>query len=291
MKEHFDIRNLKANEVTEMYLTFLDAFSDYPVPFRLSKEQFVRKFVHKLNIDFPLSCGAFDYSGALIAFIFTSINYYQGRKTAYNGGTGVRPSYRGNKLVQKMYDILIPKLKEAGISQSVLEVLVQNERAIKIYEKVGFKQSQLLKCFKLNSEVLTPTDKLKVRLEIFNVNSPNFQTYDRFNSYTPSFLDSSKMLLHNLANETVVEARHEGNCVGYAIFQPSTGRISQIGVDASTRQMGIGSALIKYVYETSTQKALTILNVSDQARETLSFFERLGFVNELDQYEMTLNLE
>ena len=284
------IRSLKANELTEMYLTFVNAFSDYPVSFKLTKEHFVRKFVQKLNIDFPLSSGAFDYSGAMMAFIFTSVNHYNGKKTAYNGGTGVRPNHRGQRITQSMYEYLIPKFKSEQISQCVLEVLTQNKKAIKVYQNIGFEKTQLFKCFKLQSENIISRKSPAVDLEIFNVNTPNFATYRKFNSYTPSFLDSSKLLVHNLANETIVEARFEGNCVGYAIFQPSIGRISQIAVQSTMRNMGVGSALIKYIFETSAQKALTILNVSDQANESLQFFEKMGFENQIDQYEMTLTL-
>lgn len=290
MDEKFTIRSIKANELTEMYLTFLDAFSDYPVSFKLSKEHFVRKFVQKLNIDFHLSSGTFDYSGAMMAFIFTSVDYYLNKKTAYNGGTGVRPRYRGQKITQSMYEFLIPLFKREQITQCVLEVLVENTKAIKTYEKIGFEKSQVFKCFKLASGKLNAVKAPSVNLEIFNVNTPNFNTYNKFNNYFPSFLDSSKLLIHNLANETVVEARHQGACVGYAIFQPSIGRISQVGVDPDKRNMGIGSSLIKYIFDTSNQKSLSILNVSDQAVDTLQFFENIGFKNELDQYEMVLEI-
>ncbi|MEL7002153.1 MAG: GNAT family N-acetyltransferase, partial [Bacteroidota bacterium] len=227
MDERFTVRNLKAGELTDMYLTFLDAFSDYPVSFQLSKEHFVRKFVQKLNIDFPLSSGVYDYSGALEAFIFTSVNFYQGKRTAYNGGTGVRPRKRGNRLTQAMYEFLIPKFKREGIYQCVLEVLTQNSTAIKAYEGIGFERTQVFKCFTLRSEHLNSGNYPKVALELFNVNQPDFNTYEKFSDYSPSFLDSSNLLRHNLANEIVVEARHDGTCVGYAVFQPSIGRISQ----------------------------------------------------------------
>lgn len=288
MDEQYTIRSLKANELTDMYLTFLDAFSDYPISFKLSKEHFVRKFVQKLNIDFPLSSGTYDYSGALTGFIFTSINHYNGQKTAYNGGTGVRPRHRGQRLTQSMYEFLIPKLKDEHVTQCVLEVLSQNDRAIKTYERIGFEKTQYFKCFKLQSESIPVTRLPSIDLELFNVHTPDFKSYDKFNTYAPSFLDSSKLLMHNLANETIVEARYESNCVGYAIFQPSIGRISQIAVDPKIRGMGVGSNLIKYIYDTSAQKALTILNVSDKAEETLKFFIKMGFENELDQFEMIL---
>lgn len=287
MAESFYLRSLKPLDLTEMYIAFLDAFSDYPIAFKLTKEQFVRKFVEKLKIDFALSIGAYDYD-ALAGFIFTSVNHYEGKLTAYNGGTGVRPQYRGNKLTTQMYDYLTPLLAERKIKQCVLEVLTENQKAINAYEHVGFTKTKYFKCFKLSSTVLQrPID---ISLDIFSIARPDWHVYEKFSDYTPSFLDSPQMIMSNLANEEVIEAHHENQCVAYAIFQPSFGRISQLGVHPDFRGKGIGSAIVSYMYERSLQKSLTIINIDKDAQDTINFFSRIGFENQIDQYEMILSL-
>lgn len=271
-----------------MYIAFLDAFSDYPIGFKLTKEQFVRKFVEKLKIDFTLSIGAFDEE-ALAGFVFTSVNFYEGKKTAYNGGTGVRPVYRGHRLTSKIYDYLLPLFRERQIRQCVLEVLTENQRAIKSYESIGFKKTKHFNCFKLISK--KPVERpLKLELSLFPVDYPDWLTYQRFGDFPPSFLDSPDMITENLANEMMVEAHHADQCVGYAIFQPSFGRVSQIGVHPDYRNQGIGSKLMQYIYNKSFQKALTVINVNENALQTIQFFEHIGFQNQLNQYEMILAL-
>jgi ribosomal protein S18 acetylase RimI-like enzyme len=291
MNDSFYIKPFKPVDLTEMYLTFIDAFSDYPISFKLSKEQFVRKFVQKLNIDFNLSIGTFTYDGGMAGFIFTALNYYEGKLTAYNGGTGVRPRYRGNKLTPLMYDYLRPVLAEKKVKQCVLEVLSSNERAIKAYTNIGFEKTKYFQCYTSSSKVLNHNVKRSSYVdEIFEVKQPSWHLYEKFCDFQPSFLDTSRMITDNLANETVIEARHDGVCVGYAIYQPSFGRISQIGIESSKRRSGIGSSIIHYIYETSLQKNLTIINVNDEAKGTKFFFESLGFENQIDQYEMILTL-
>ncbi|WP_185152598.1 GNAT family N-acetyltransferase [Fulvivirga aurantia] len=288
MDHEFTFRQLKALDLTDMYLAFLSAFSDYPIDFKLSKEQFVRKFVEKLKIDFGLSVAAFDEEN-LCSFIFTSVNYYEGKLTAYNGGTGVRPPYRGKKLTEGMYEYLTPLLHDRGIKQCVLEVLTENQRAIKAYTNVGFTKSKTYKCFRLASPY-----KLKRRVDfpikIYAVKEPTWHLYERFATDDPSFLDCSQMISQNLANESIIEAHLDGACVGYAIFQSAAGRVSQIAVDNKFRQHGIGAALLNYMYELSIQKNLTVININIEAKETLTFFERLGFENQINQYEMVLTL-
>ena len=272
-----------------MYITFLDSFSDYKVPFRLNKEQFVRKFVEKLKIDFALSAGVFEQN-SMAGFIFSSINYYEGKLTAYNGGTGVRPAYRGRSLTTRMYEYLIPLFKARKVKQCVLEVLTENDRAIWVYENIGFRKAKSYKCFKYDSGKIR-VKKPSIDLEIFTVKHPNWHLYDRFSDHKPSFLDSTRMINDNLASETIIETHAEGQCIGYAIFQPAFGRISQLGISPGYRGMGVGANLIKYIQETSHQKILTVINIDEEATSALEFYDQLGFTNQLNQYEMVLSLE
>jgi ribosomal protein S18 acetylase RimI-like enzyme len=291
MSDSFYIKPFKPVDLTEMYITFLDAFSDYPIPFKMSKEQFVRKFVQKLNIDFQLSVGMFTYDGGLAGFIFSAMNYYEGKLTAYNGGTGVRPRYRGNKITPQMYEYLMPVLAEKKIKQCVLEVLSSNERAIKAYTNIGFEKTKYFQCYTTSGRALNKKAKKSSFVdEIFEVKQPSWHLYEKFCDYQPSFLDTSRMITDNLANETIIEARHKGDCVGYAIYQPSFGRISQIGIDPTKRRLGIGSSIMHYIHESCIQKNLTIINVNDESTGTKLFFEGLGFENQIDQYEMILTL-
>lgn len=289
MNDSLHIRNLRPLDLNDMYISFLDSFSDYEIPFRLTKEQFVRKFVEKLRIDFSLSAGAFD-DEALVGFVFTAVNYYDEKLTAYNGGTGVRPAYRGQRTTARIYEYLIPLFRERRIRQCVLEVLTRNARAIQTYRSIGFRETQFFRCYRLEKEAMKVSSQA-TSLEIFTVSLPVWDTYDQFAEQTPSFLDSRLMVNQNLANETVIEAHHDSRCVGYAIYQPSFGRISQIGVHPAFRRKGIGSALMQYIYNGSLQKHLTVINVEKQAVATQRFFENLGFINQIDQYEMTLSLE
>ncbi|TRX61401.1 GNAT family N-acetyltransferase [Fulvivirga sp. M361] len=288
MNKTFHIEALDPGILTDIYLAFLDSFSDYSVPFKLTKEQFVQKFVQRLKISFESSCGVFHEGGGLAAFIFTAINNYKGVLTAYNGGTGVRPKYRGRRLVAAMYDHLLPIFHTKGIEQSVLEVLTTNDKAIRAYESVGFEKCDFFKCYKL----IKPIRKKKVEgVSYIDVPRPLWQTYAPFADHDPSFLDSREMIEQNLPNINVMEARkEEGQCMGYIIYQPAFGRINQIGVDPMFRGKGIGSSMVQKVLHTSRKHNFTVLNISEKNTSLHHFFENLGFQNQLNQYEMVLKL-
>ncbi len=284
----FTIKELEPELITDMYLTFLDSFSDYEIPFRLTRDEFAKKFVHKLRLDFKLSAGAFNHGNGLVGFVYTTVNNYNGLKTAYNGGTGVRPGFRGHRLVTNMYDYLLPKFEHSGVQQCVLEVLVGNVKAIKAYENIGFKKSDYYRCYKLEAH-FKPTS-LPDGYHLLEVSAPHWERYKNLGQAKTSFLDSAPMIDLNLDNETVIEARFGLECVGYAIYQPIPGRISQLAVDPAHRRRGVGKALIYHIFRSSRNKALTIMNVANEYQDMIRFFERIGFRNQLDQYEMMLEI-
>jgi len=282
------IRHLNTEDLQEMYRAFKIAFQDYPIPFNLSEEHFKKKFVDKLNISLDLSAGAFS-KNILNGFIFTSVCFYEGILTAYNGGTGVVPGSRGNGLTSDLYNYLIPGFRKQNISMCILEVLTENRAAIKVYKKIGFRIFKHYKCYKLNpSKPVSHKENNEVILTV--AEKPNWRIYNQFLDCKPSYLDSQGMIEKNLANAVIIEAKQNNLIVGYAIFQPETGRISQIAVDKTQRHNGIGTMLMRFIYMNCIQKALTIINIPDDTDSLLSFLERSGFENELNQYEMRLML-
>jgi ribosomal protein S18 acetylase RimI-like enzyme len=271
-----------------MYKAFKIAFHDYPIPIDLSEEHFRKKFVEKLNIDLDLSAGAF-VNDSLIGFIFTSVSNYEGILTAYNGGTGVIPTYRGNGLTSDLYNYLIPNFKKQKISMSVLEVLTENKAAIKVYKNIGFRISKKYKCYKLNPQ-FPISKKENGEVQLLITQSVDWLKCTQFFDYLPGYLDCPDMIEKNLANEVIIAARLNNAIVGYGIFQPETGRISHIAVDKTQRQNGIGTMLLRFIYEKSLKKDLTMINIPEDSDTISLFLERSGFENELDQYEMRLIL-
>ena len=283
-----EIRFLNNKDLPQMFEAFSHAFSDYEIPFKISLAEFTKKFVDKLSIDFGLSPAIF-HQGKITAFIFTSINYYDGRLTAYNGGTGVLPEYRGRRYVQQLYHHLMPRLQNRMVSHCVLEVLTRNERAIKVYESCGFGKSRYYHCFKLLGRKRFKNYHYPWNIRIST--KPDWKTYTRYFDFLPSFLDTPAMIDQNLKNEKIIEAIIHGEVVGYAIYQKAQGRISHIGVSPNWRGKGIGSSLIDYIYEDATNKDLTMININKEAAGVKDFLTRMGFENQFDQWEMVKSVD
>jgi N-acetylglutamate synthase-like GNAT family acetyltransferase len=80
-------------------------------------------------------------------------------------------------------------------------------------------------------------------------------------------------------------------CVGYGIYYRQSGEILHIAVRKDMRRKGIGSALLhKISTETEQSPYLRIVNVDKEDQETTDFFKKTKFINDVNQYEMILDL-
>lgn len=271
--------------ISELHQGFNTAFSDYVIPFKITPEAFYNRFFYKLNIQKELSPVVIE--DEVIGFIYHTINRYKGVQTLYNGGTGVHPDFRRKGLAEKMYEFILPQLVKTDAERIVLEVITTNERAINLYKKLGFNYLQTFKCFKWKNQIPAHID---LEISIRKVNDFNPEKYAGLVDFSSSFIDTFHQIPFNIKNEMLLEAVGNDKLLGFILFQPALGRISQLGIDKSHRNQGIASILLHQARSLSEKKELTILNIPEEENEMIRFLENKGFVNELDQYEMELRL-
>ncbi len=289
MKE-FRFRTLNKKDIPDMHNAFNQAFSDYLIPMEITENSFRRKIIQKTNIQFKYSVGAFD-KDRLAGFIFNTIGNYENKKSAYNGGTGVIPEYRGHQLTRKMYEYLLPDLVKNNIEQCVLEVISDNRAAIKAYERIGFRKTRFYHCLKLHRESSYLSNHAKNKsIQSRFTDEPSWNEYSKFCDYGTSFLDTFESLKKSKDRESFMELHDGKNLVGFIIFNKNMGRIEHLAVHPKYRGMGIGASMIKETIRKTGNKPVYILNIDERYYGLLNFFLRLGFKNEIDQFELTLNL-
>lgn len=280
----YSFKVFEASDLQGLYEAFVQAFSGNSVTFHPSPAQFERRMFNKLNLN-PAISSLMLSGNEVVGFVLHTLAVYHDKLTAYNGGTGLIPAHRGSKRSYLFYERLLPTIQASGAQRILLEVIATNEPACKLYHALGFNQKRLLKCYKLHDEIEDKSPDITFKpVKIFD------SKYEAYWDYSPTFLDSSQQLVHNLDNEVILEACINRLTVGYIIFQPALGRISQFGVAPQWRNQGIGSALIYGAQTRCYQKKLTIMNVPEDQVDTIEALGALGFVNEVDQLEMELIL-
>jgi len=276
-----EIRNLKNINVEELLTVFNKSFSDYVVPFHLSLEQLQLK-IETEKIDMNLSVGVFE-SDKLEGFILQAWKEENGQHIIYNAGTGITKEYRGKGLVRKMYDFIMPVLKERKADLLVLEVIDMNIPAIRAYENLGFKIVRRLLCF--NGMI----DLKEKNTEILIEEMENFQweVFQSFWDIEPSWQNSAVILTGMEKKYRILGAYKNEQLVGYAVYNSESRKVCQIAVDKNVRRQGVGSELFRAIGALCAGQAVSVNNVDDISENTSAFLERkIGLKNWVSQFEM-----
>jgi GNAT superfamily N-acetyltransferase len=229
------------------------------------------------KVDYDLSFGIFD-EDQLVGFIINAVDIRNGKKIAYNTGTGVLPAYRGQKIVKRLYDLAFPIWEEHGIQTYTLEVITKNHGAIKAYEHVGF---QIIKTFHCFQKTFETAHTSSIRLTPVDTSVFDWSYSKREDLYS---WDNQKEAIHRNTALSYFYAMSNNDIIGYVIADTSKGYIAQI--EAFPNLVETYTNILKAL--TSFQLNWRINNIDNRLSEKIEAFTRFGFENNIDQYEMLL---
>jgi len=284
-------RFLSPDQIPEIHTAFVEAFSDYSVDVSYMTRQVIEKRVVKNGIDFGLSVGAFDQE-KMVGFTLVGLDNFKGFLSAFDIMTGIIKEYRGMGIAGKMFEFILPELREKGVKQFYLEVIRENDRAVKAYEKVGFGITRKLDCYE------TARDQLKTRFRPPNGYSIKpiirqyLKIYAELIDWHPSW-ENSVNGIARIPDEVLMYGAFLGEKpVGMIIYYPSINWILGIAVMKSHRRKGIGESLVKHLVEQPLFKndIIKIMNIDSKDTGFSSFLKKAGFEESVGQFEMSFKL-
>lgn len=271
-----EIKNLSGTSLSDIVGCLTASFEGYFVQLPDDIGYWEKRYANA-RVDYNLSFGAFD-NGKLVAFIINCIDTVNSIKTAYNTGTGVLPAYRGQKLVDQLYNHAFPVLKAERVEQLCLEVIQKNERAIAVYKRLGFEISHDLPCFTGRISLPVKEDieitEIKYKLALpYIEEATNYYSWD-FN------LQAIKTAQKQWRYFTVSE---KGKYLGYFVLNPTGNTIVQLELNK-----GLGNGNWKtLVYAISTiSPEIRVLNVNANRTTLIATLLQAGLENNIDQYQM-----
>jgi ribosomal protein S18 acetylase RimI-like enzyme len=278
------IQNLERLSINHLNKSFNLAFSDYVLPLHVTVKQLAEN-IRRDGIDLRYSAGAFQ-GEQLVGFILQSLEVWNGVKTAYNGGTGVIPEFRGNKITRQLYDYIIPQLQAAGAAQCLLEVIATNQVAIRTYKAVGFEQKRIFSCYKANLKDIPLLPGKKVPgIEIREISMPDWKLVKSFWDYVPSWQYGIPSMRRLSGKISVLGAFEQEQLVGYAAINRDANRVAQFAVAESHRGQGIGHGLFYHLAQRASGP-LVVINVEDTCSAANKFLRAMGFTCFIKQLEM-----
>jgi ribosomal protein S18 acetylase RimI-like enzyme len=279
---YMNFRSLHDVPVSTLAATFNLAFSDYVVPFQLTETQLQNKLISD-GVRPDLSAGAFEQD-ELVGFILHGYDVVDGEAVAYNAGTGVIPEKRGQKLTARLYDFVLPELKNAGVQSVHLEVISSNQVAFNTYRKTGFEVARELDCYKG-----TVTAQPQGRFEVRSLETYDWPLLQSFWHWQPSW-QNSITAVENVRTGNISLGAWAGSALaGYLIYNPVSNRIQQFAVHPGFRRQGVATQLFAHTAQLAN-KELVLINVDHNSAETAGFLRALGFQQYILQFEMRLAL-
>jgi ribosomal protein S18 acetylase RimI-like enzyme len=274
-------RLLTPADFTSLYECFLEAFSDYQVDMRMSPEQFQQRIVRD-GVRLEISAGAFD-GNRMVGFYMNASGVWLDKQTAYDAGTGVIPAYRRQGVGKELFAFMLPRLKEASVSQYLLEVLTSNEPAVSLYRRLGFTEIRRLAVFRRSEAVKSPDAAVVLR----HSEQPDWELFKSFWDGYPSWQNSIEAV--ERTDRVIICAYVDDRCVGYGIAFKPAASLMQLAVAPTYRRKGIGSKILSALQD-EIREGLKVNNIDEELKGTMAFFQANEFKLVLEQYEMVKTL-
>lgn len=252
-----------------------EAFSDYIIPIKTSKEFFL-EFQKSVGGDLSTVLWASD-EGKIVGYINPVIDGTE----AWIGGIGVVPEYRSSGIGTKLMKAAEEQCRVKGVKSVTLEVIEGNDRAQRLYERLGFS---------ITRKFLSAEGK-PARFEGFGpqpkVASFSDVLYLHEKSYKDACWQRRKRAAIIQSAKGAESYKVEGGFVLIKAVETS-GFIPFLGVLPEARRRGIGTALAKFaltkLWDTGVFK-VALYNINEDP-QTLRMLDEFDFKITMKQIEM-----
>ena len=204
------IKKLSQCTLDEILTAWNDGFEGYFVQIKMNAEVFLNRLVGE-GLSPNHSIVAFD-DNKPVGIVLNGFRNVEGKKIAWNGGTGVAPDYRGKGVSRSLMEETLALFKQENVDTSTLEVIKENERAIKLYEKYGYEISDHL-LFITGEYESKISESLGVKDELLRPEQlPSFSFYKEDVPWQCNWLSAKQgeaKIFYNGKNEPI----------GYAIYR------------------------------------------------------------------------
>lgn len=278
------IKTLIGIDLKIIYTAFSKAFADYEVNSMPFDE--VMQMIMRRGFKPEISFGAFE-NDELVSFTLNGLGNWNGKKTAYDTGTGTIKEYRGNGLAKKIFQESVPLLKENGIFQYLLEVLKHNDIAVNLYKNQGFEVTREFDYYKANKKDLNLSkENLHNDYQIKEIEFPELKLANTFWDFEPSWQNSFDSIKRTPQKFKILGVFNENELIGYGISEQKTGDITQLAVNKSHRKKGVGTVLLYGLINIIPGESIKIINTEKDKSSIKSFLKSINIEPAGSQFEM-----
>jgi len=285
------IELLKDTDFNIIYKTWKKAFANYLVDMSYLTIDRMKRRAKMDRVNYNLSVGAF-YKSELIGFLIIGIDKMNNELCAFDAGTGVIPEFQGNGIAGSMFDFAVSKLKIAGVKNFILEVIQDNNAAIKAYKKQGFSINRDFNCYKIDTNLFNSKIPIIPNILIKSIDRKDLIKYTDFIDWEISW-EYNFDAINNIQEEFIIDGAFiDGDCVGFIAYYPTLEWIFTLAVKKDFRRKKIGSLLLtQLINKLKTEVSEIKINNILPEHYMCTFLEKHDFKIYTTQYEMIFSLK
>jgi GNAT superfamily N-acetyltransferase len=207
------LRPLSDFPLTDVVDLWNEAFQDYAIPMQQTVDHlFARMARDGLSPSLSVIATIDDRP---VGLVLNGIRTIRGMRIAWNGGTGVIPSFRRSGVGKAMIRYCLELYRREGAHIATLEAIADNQKAIDLYRQCGYEVVNRIGVFLQQSPANPNGETLQTNWNIQQVPTieiPSLPFYQRQAPWQTHW--------ENLqAGESLIACDENRNPVGYALFQ------------------------------------------------------------------------
>lgn len=278
-----EIKSLEKIDFETIFIAFSKAFADYDI--QLNADE-LRVMLKRRGFNPELSFAAFEGED-IVAFTLNGIGNYNGKKMAYDTGTGTLKQYRGQGLATKIFEYSLPFLKKENINHYLLEVLQHNSKAVSVYRKINFQTTREFNYFVWkNEEFKNEIEEVSKPFKIESIDIEDYDMLSDFWDFYPSWQNSFESIQRSKEDFVKLGAFEDTMLIGYCIFEPNSGDITQIAVDKEHRRKGVASLLVREAGTYNECSTTKLINADITCNSIVGFLKAKNIEVKGKQFEM-----
>lgn len=289
---------IKMSELSaeDMVSLWNKGFEGYFLNSTLSLDKFLSRTVNE-GLSLEHSLVVYEKSDP-IGFVMNGFRVIEGKKVAWNGGTGITPEHRGKGIGKILMERNLQLYREHGVDIGLLEALIQNKAAIKLYQSVGYGITEQLISLQhteaLDASLMQPnTTSRYVMKRGLPVEVKGLSFYRHLSAWQTQWTSMKD-------GECIIVSDERDEVVGYVLFKRIFGEDGNLATIALYQCESIPGrediedifkAVLSDVYApvSSSCKRIT-MNIRDSNKELIGLLERLGFTIYVEQVHMMRQL-
>ncbi|WML48020.1 GNAT family N-acetyltransferase [Neobacillus sp. PS3-34] len=259
-------------------------FEGYFVPIDMSADMFVQRLINE-GLSMEHSIVAFDNEKP-VAIVLNGFRTVNEKKISWNGGTGVAMEYRGTGVSKLLMEETIKIYAEESTDVATLEAIKQNEKAIRLYEKYGYKVIGNLVYLSGNPEIqLNNTQTIRSR----TIRPEQLPSYAFHSENVPWQCQWQSVK----QGEAQVYYNEEDNPIGYSLYRKSWNQegkldkvfLFQIELFEEVSESLVGSILSSITGQEGNSVNFITINASEN-NPVIQYFIKNGFKITTEQVQM-----